>query len=80
MTNFCHAILQNSRDEANEEWNMTVRAEYDIYISELLEPVWIINEDTSFSYSFLGENVIQLVLKEKKLRKLNSGFIHPCCC
>ena len=66
MTNFCHAILQNSRDEANEEWNMTVRAEYDIYISELLEPVWIINEDTSFSYSFLGENVIQLVKKKKK--------------
>ena len=41
-----------------------VCAEYDLYISQLLEPVWIVNEDTSLSYSGLGENVFQLLLKK----------------
>lgn len=54
-------------------------------IRELLEPVWIINEVYTISYSSWGENVFQLVQKKKrrglnKQRRFASGFVHACCC
>lgn len=52
-------------------------------IRELLEPVWIINEVYTISYSSWGENVFQLVQKKKrrglnKLRRFASGFVSAC--